>query len=219
MAVNFSSGTNKRIDTSVQAVKENQIVVLHDAGSSRTRFVVYRVAYRRDGYIYHLINLETGTFITTDLVRPLHEKFGTGMYYNALAPEFMDSFEVLVLQSEAEDKEKAEQEARQTEQEHGEHNQYIERYAPVAGDEANICIKVQTDKVETVSEAVTGDFIIVDYSEKALAVFGDTRPIKDQLMALGGRFNPKLLHNGGKSAGWIFSKSKENELRNMLNIK
>jgi hypothetical protein len=59
----------------------------------------------------------------------------------------------------------------------------------------------------------------VDYSEKALAVFGDTRAIKDRLMALGGRFNPKLSHNDGKSAGWIFSKTKEQELRDLLTIK
>lgn len=31
---------------------------------------------------------------------------------------------------------------------------------------------------------------IIDYSEKAIAVIGDTKPIKDQLKELGGRFNP-----------------------------
>jgi hypothetical protein len=59
----------------------------------------------------------------------------------------------------------------------------------------------------------------VDYSEKAIAVFGDTRPIKDELKALGGRFNPKLTHDDEKKAGWIFSKSKESELKNLLTIK
>jgi len=100
---------------------------------------------------------------------------------------------------------------------YGEREQYIERYALIAGDEANICMKGQTD--EAASETVTDDFIIVDYSEKALAVFGDTKPIKDQLKALGGRFNPKLTHEGQKKAGWIFSKSKEQELKNLLTIK
>jgi len=65
----------------------------------------------------------------------------------------------------------------------------------------------------------TTDFLIVDYSQKALAIFGDTRPMKEKLKALGGRFNPKLTHEGTKKAGWIFSKSKEQELRNLLNIK
>jgi hypothetical protein len=81
---------------------------------------------------------------------------------------------------------------------------FIERFALVADDETNICVKVQETGSDT-PETVGGDFIIVDYSEKALAVFGDTRPVKDQLKALGGRFNPKLTHEGEKQAGWIFS--------------
>jgi len=102
---------------------------------------------------------------------------------------------------------------------YGEREQYIERYALIAGDENNIHVKVQADKPETAQESITGDFIIVDYSTKALAVFGDTKPIKDELKALGGRFNPKLMHDGRKMAGWIFSKSKETELKNLLTVK
>ena len=63
------------------------------------------------------------------------------------------------------------------------------------------------------------DLVLVDYSPKALALFGDTRPMKEKLKAIGGRFNPKLTHEGSKKAGWIFSKSKEQELRNLLTIK
>jgi ribonuclease BN (tRNA processing enzyme) len=99
---------------------------------------------------------------------------------------------------------------------YGSQEQIIERYALIAGDEENICLKVQTQANAT-PETVTGDFIIVDYSEKAIAVFGDTRPIKDQLKALGGRFNPRLTHEGEKQAGWIFSK--ELDIRNLLTIK
>jgi hypothetical protein len=86
----------------------------------------------------------------------------------------------------------------------------IEDLAYTAGDEANICVKAKVQaQANTVPEAVTGNFEIVDYSEKALAIFGDTRPIKDELKALGGRFNPKLTHEGEKQVGWIFSKGKE----------
>lgn len=53
---------------------------------------------------------------------------------------------------------------------------------------------------------------IVDYSEKALAVIGDTAAIKDTLKSLGGRWNAKLKCG----AGWIFSKRKESELRAAL---
>ncbi|MDR2409507.1 MAG: fusion protein [Bacteroidales bacterium] len=77
---------------------------------------------------------------------------------------------------------------------------FIERFALVAGDEANTYVKVQ-EAVNNTPETVTGDFVIVGYSEKVIAVFGDTRAIKDELKALGGRFNPKLTHEGEKQAG------------------
>jgi hypothetical protein len=106
---------------------------------------------------------------------------------------------------------------------YNQHEQAIERYALTAGDEANIFVKVTAATTETasetVSEAIAGDYIIVDYSDKALAIFGDTKPIKDELKSLGGRFNPKLTHESEKKAGWIFSKSKESELRDLLTVK
>lgn len=57
---------------------------------------------------------------------------------------------------------------------------------------------------------------IVDYSEKAIAVFGDTKTIKDELKKLGGKFNPALKHNGEKRAGWIFSKKQADKVRALL---
>jgi len=58
---------------------------------------------------------------------------------------------------------------------------------------------------------------VLDYSEKAVAVFGDTRPLKDQLKALGGRFNPYLTHptTGQRTPGWIFPKSKAEALKTL----
>jgi hypothetical protein len=97
----------------------------------------------------------------------------------------------------------------------GNREQFIERHALTAGDEANVCVKVQV-KTDRTKETVTGNFVIVDYSEKTLAVFGDTKAIKDELKALGGRFNPKLTREDGKQAGWIFSKIKKDDLRNLL---
>jgi hypothetical protein len=95
----------------------------------------------------------------------------------------------------------------------------INGFALTAGEESNVCVKEQATGHTTAETVVTGDFEIVDYSEKALAVFGDTRPMKDQLKALGGRFNPKLTHEGEKKVGWIFAKSKEQEIRNLLLVK
>lgn len=61
-------------------------------------------------------------------------------------------------------------------------------------------------------------FEIVDYSEKAIALFGDTKAIKDLLSAMGGKFNPRLSYKGSKRAGWIFNINKQNELNTVLNL-
>lgn len=71
------------------------------------------------------------------------------------------------------------------------------------------------DKPQTKpSESVSGELSIIDYSEKAIAVTGDTKSIKDVLKQLGGRFNAKL----SCGAGWIFSKKKESDVRMALGI-
>lgn len=54
---------------------------------------------------------------------------------------------------------------------------------------------------------------IVDYSEKAIAVFGETKAIKEQLKELGGRFNPSLKYHGEKRTGWIFCKKQADKVR------
>lgn len=68
-----------------------------------------------------------------------------------------------------------------------------------------------------VVEAVTVEGLeVVDYSEKAIAVFGDTKAIKEQLKELGGRFNPSLNYNGEKRAGWIFSKKQADKVKELI---
>ena len=57
---------------------------------------------------------------------------------------------------------------------------------------------------------------LVEYSEKALALFGNTKPIKSQLKELGGRFNKFLTHQGKKQGGWVFSKKKNDQLKLLL---
>lgn len=69
----------------------------------------------------------------------------------------------------------------------------------------------KTTKTETIEAK---GIQIIDYSEKAIAIIGDTRAIKDTLKTLGGRFNAHLTCG----AGWIFSKAKEATLREALNI-
>jgi len=50
------------------------------------------------------------------------------------------------------------------------------------------------------------------YSNNSIVVRGDSKPWKDYLKSLGGKWNGRLT--GG--AGWIFSKDKENELMNFI---
>lgn len=100
----------------------------------------------------------------------------------------------------------------------------IKEFSFVAGNPDNIHIKTSKEekKPTLTKQPVIGEtlqFEIVNYSEKAIALFGDTKIIKDLLSAMGGKFNPRLTHNNEKQAGWIFSKSKRDELNTVLNLK
>lgn len=66
---------------------------------------------------------------------------------------------------------------------------------------------IERPNFETV-QAETGKINIIDYSEKAIAVIGDTKPIKEILRELGGRFNFRL----SCGAGWIFPKTMQNKV-------
>ena len=55
-------------------------------------------------------------------------------------------------------------------------------------------------------------YSIIDYSDKAIAVTGDTRKIAAELRSLGGRFNPRLTCG----PGWIFPAKKRAELEALL---
>lgn len=57
---------------------------------------------------------------------------------------------------------------------------------------------------------------VVGYSEKALAIFGNTRPLADELKAIGAKFNRALTYNGERRAGWIISRRKADELAEIL---
>lgn len=76
--------------------------------------------------------------------------------------------------------------------------------------------KQEEAKAETVEAASVEGLEIVDYWEKAIAVFGETKEIKDQLKELGGKFNPSLRYGEGKRAGWIFSKKQADKVRALL---
>jgi len=318
----FLLGANKEIDRTKQVVEVNQVIQME--GYSYDSYVVHDVTENQWGISYKLINLRTKEFGTTDIIRPLKEKFGIGYYYNSEAPQFMDSFEVAILLQQAQNQkkqedEKAEQEKVRIEQikeigrkrfanifledaqavivarlkkdesdsqtdyfasstqrtvilgfskhkrdlfsemrkhasnfeetaylaeknadyEHREkyamgagyylgESKYhgwiiekcpvykrentIEEFACIAGDKNNIRITTPSNKPTDPTEKNNSGCTMIEYSPKAVAVFGDTKAIKDKLKAMGGRFNSRLTYKGKKTAGWIFSKSKENQL-------
>ena len=81
-------------------------------------------------------------------------------------------------------------------------------------EEISLYKKPEPKKSEPAQAIKSEGIQIVNYSEKAIAVIGDTRAMKDTLKAIGGRFNAHLTCG----AGWIFSKSKEEAIKAALNI-
>ena len=311
-------------DTEIQVAKENQIVIDYGPGALTSRCVIYKVEHRADGYMYHMVNTDTKEIRRTDILSPLSQKFGIGMYYTDTPAEFMDALEVAILVSEAEHKAKDEAEAKARAQaEHdriaaigaerlerlmpadvqgvivaelnkteytdpsyecrettsirtvilgfstttrngfgelrkaarnlpetahlAEYNKdyehrypgfilgkspaygwsihkmthftrkgFIDTLAYTAGSEDNI--RLTAPKQEQGQTTAQGEFILVDYSEKAIALFGDTKPIKDALSDIGGRFNSRLTYDGQKRAGWIFQKAKEAQVRQLIGM-
>lgn len=72
--------------------------------------------------------------------------------------------------------------------------------------------KVEVKNEIDISDISDGDFGIIDYSEKSFVVVGDTKPIKDKLKEMGGKFNNKL----SCGCGWVFPIAKEEEVLNFL---
>lgn len=317
-------------DTEIQVAQENQIVIGFGPYMLQDRYVIFQVEHTANGYLYHLVNLDTKEIRRTDILEPLSKKYGIGLYYDDVNHEQMDAMEVAALACEAQEKarikaEKAEAERKRADEqaaigrkrlaeilpldakamivarlredesdpmtdyfssrtvrtvilgfsrhtrdlfsemhkyaanmpetvylsepneeyEHrekysmgggyylgesrysgwiiqkvpvGDRERTIREFGYTAGDEANIRLKAPAAEPnpEDGQNVIKGEFMIVDYSEKAIALFGDTRPIKDALAALGGRFNSRLTHEGGKRAGWIFPKTRSEQVKALI---
>lgn len=98
---------------------------------------------------------------------------------------------------------------------------FIERYAHTAGDEANICLNAPQREAGAQQPTTSADLSplnleIVEYSEKAIAVFGDTKPIKNVLKGLNGLFRANLTYNGERRAEWIYSRKQEQKVHETL---
>ncbi len=69
-------------DTTVQVVKEKQIVIGYGPYMTMNRYVVYKVEHTADGYMY----LDTKKIDRTDILQPLSRKHGIGRYYDDVPP-------------------------------------------------------------------------------------------------------------------------------------
>lgn len=58
---------------------------------------------------------------------------------------------------------------------------------------------------------------LVDYSDKAIAIFGDTQSYKNMIAEKGGKFNMSLTYEGTKRPGWIFPKKLKPTIEEFVN--
>lgn len=77
-------------------------------------------------------------------------------------------------------------------------------------------VKAVTPKKEYQESPKVEDIQIIEYSDRAVAVIGNTYPIKDQLKSIGARFNKFLRIDGQTTAGWILPASKADALQNVM---
>lgn len=90
-------------DTEVKAVELNQVIQME--GYSYDRYVVYKITHdEKYGYHYHLINLRTLDMQQSEIIKPLSQKFGIGMYYDENNIEFKTNEEVAELLAKAQEK-------------------------------------------------------------------------------------------------------------------
>ena len=106
-------GANRSYDRDVQTVSVNQVVVLE--ATAMTAMLCIEVTRDKWGITYHLVNLRTYEFHTSDLIRPLSEKFGIGIYYDDANPGFLDPLETAALLTKAKRRKAEEKERRKQE--------------------------------------------------------------------------------------------------------
>jgi hypothetical protein len=67
-------------------------------------------------------------------------------------------------------------------------------------------------EIKKASRAETNNLRMVNYSDKAIAVYGNTYEIRHALKRIGGRFNRNLR----EGAGWVFPKCDADEVANVI---
>ena len=65
-------------------------------------------------------------------------------------------------------------------------------------------------------KSVIARFEVKKYSERSIAVFGDTFKIKDLLENMGGIYNEYLRDGNDRTPGWIFFQNQEKKVIDLL---
>ena len=60
---------------------------------------------------------------------------------------------------------------------------------------------------------------IQSYSEKSFVLLGDTKPYKEELKNMNGKYNSNLTVDGNPAKGWIFSKKHQENIEKWINEK
>lgn len=101
---------------------------------------------------------------------------------------------------------------------------FIEYHALTAGDAKNICLPPQ-GKNKKLAAGETEIFTyenlhleLINYSDKAVALFGDTKQVKDKLGEIGGSFNSALRYGDTRKPGWVFPRKLEAAIRRTFSI-
>lgn len=79
-------------------------------------------------------------------------------------------------------------------------------------------VKPKTNKQKGEEAFSSLSLSLIDYTEKSIALFGDTKPIKEELKKLKGRYNPCLHPFGAESSvpGWVFPRKSVEEVQNLI---
>lgn len=78
--------------------------------------------------------------------------------------------------------------------------------------------EAQPDKPKTKSnrDNIPNTFVLIDYSDRAVALFGPTKKVKDKLKELHGSYSPYLKYKGEPTPGWVFSKKRKKEVEQLI---
>ena len=180
-------GDYKKYNSSTEKYEEVGVMVLMK-NDDLSKEMGYPIYYSQPSLLKKRLEAMTAIGIICSNFNKTRNKYSNAVFVEGFTPELQAKL----------DKERAEEDAR-------ERAFYSQQSTSKEKD------KQPAQKQDS---TINGEFKIIDYSERAIALVGDTKPIADKLKELGGRFNPRL----SCGAGWIFSKRKEQELRNLLNI-